>query len=484
MSTTDHHHAVRRSRGLIPSAALLAIITTAGSVLSPAHALAADEPSEFSAAEMFDIPADLPGHQRGPRTPEPKPEPKPEPSTPPAAAETPREWFGHAPWWTWTRATGDWGGARTFLDEHGIIFSGSYTLDWSSVYSGGINRRASTRTLLDLNITFDLDLIAGLSGGSVFINYQSTDGRGGIKDSGDFHGPSGIQTIDNRDQISELWYQQKLWDDRVRFKIGKIDVNSEFAFPGISSGDFINSAAAYSPTNYTTMPTYPEPSTGALLFVAPLQQWYIGAGFFDGSLSAGKATGRLGPKPLFEGDEFYWIGETGVTWTAIADSGRWWGAGRVAAGAWHHTGEFARFDGGTDDNTSGAYATLEQQLLRRSDNADDDNFARGLFTFLQLGYGEEEVNPAAHHVGVGIACKGTFEGRDSDGAGIHFSWIDLSDADGASFQDDETLIELMYKFQVTPAISVRPDLQFIFNPSGAPDVDDAVVGAIRIEITF
>lgn len=113
-------------------------------LVSCAVACAQDEPPvtvDESIANVMEIepPGDLPGHDRGAR--EKSEAPKEEEA--PAQSEEPRDWFGHKPYWEWSRATGDWGGARSKLEGMGIDFEGSYTLDWSSVRSGGDRRLAS-----------------------------------------------------------------------------------------------------------------------------------------------------------------------------------------------------------------------------------------------------------------------------------------------------------------------------------------------------
>lgn len=390
----------------------------------------------------------------------------------------PRSWFGGAPWRAWEQATGDWGGARTWLEERGLSLAGSYTLDWSSVWEGGIANVASTRSMLDLNATADFEKLLGLADASMFVDFQSSDMRGGSRDAGDLHGIDDIETGDNVDQIAELWYQQWLFDRRLRIKLGKIDANLEFGFP-LYTNEFIVSSEGTPPTQYLTMPTWPNPAMGAVAFVYPTEQLYLGAGFFDGGSAAGRNTGRLGPRELWHGDEFYWTGEGGVTWKDLASLG----TGRLALGAWYHTGDFEQFDGEVRDGTYGFYAFFEQQLTRR-DGADDTEDPKGLFAMVQYDHGEEDVNPIVDHLGAGLVARGTFGGRDDDSAGVYWSWLNLSDAEGAEFENDEYLMEAFYAVQVTGWFSVKPSIQYIWNPGGDPEIDDALVGAVRFEVSF
>ena len=58
-------------------------------------------------------------------------------------------------------------------------------------------------------------------------------------------------------QVYELWYQQKLFEGKLRLKLGKVDANSEFSV--IDNGlPFINSSTQVSPT-ISGFPTFPAP---------------------------------------------------------------------------------------------------------------------------------------------------------------------------------------------------------------------------------
>ena len=422
-------------------------------------------------------PEDLPGKQRGDREKaEVKPPAEPKEGDPAAV----RSWFD-TPWWQWTTATGDWGGVRTKLEDHGISIAGSDTLVWSSVWSGGLANRASTRTLLDVNITFDTAKMTGdaWKGGSFYVDYNSTDDRGKLGDSGSYQATNSIEIGKNVDQISEAWYQQKFWGDTLRVKAGKVDANAEFAFLA-SLADFLSGPTVNSP-NILSFPTYPNQATGLVAFVYPTKQWYIGAGVFDGATQDGFATGTRGPATFFSdtrSSSWFTIGETGLTCEDLGDLG----TGRVAAGVWHHSGGFARFDGTEQFGATGAYAEAEQQLVRRG--ASDADKAKGWFAMWQASVADENVSACRAQVAVGTIAKGTFKGREDDTAGLYVSYCNMSQAVGSPTGRDETLFEGFYKVQLTPWVSIIPDIQYIMNPGGTGHVKNAWAGSFQFTISF
>ena len=275
----------------------------------------------------------------------------------PGPGDSPREWFGGAPIWEWSRVLGDLGGLRTGAEDFGLTISASYTFEWTSVWSGGVSNNASRNSLFDVNALLDLERAIGWRGGSVFFDFYSTDSTGGNEDAGDFQVFSNIETPVNVDQIAELWYEHVFLDGALRVKFGKIEANSEFAFIE-AAGEFINSSARFSPTIFA-LPSYPETATGVVLQITPVESWYISGGLFDGAATVdGVATGRNGPRTFFSdqtSDDLFLIAETGVSWSF--DEGR---TGRAAGGVWNHTGDFERFqdpgsiaDPEIDDGTTG-----------------------------------------------------------------------------------------------------------------------------------
>lgn len=439
---------------------------------------ATDPLTNATTTEMEFGPQDLPGQKLGDRERESS-ETKSADINPDAnAAETKveeREWIGGAKFWTWKHLLGDVGGGRTWLEEKGLSFGSSFTLDWSSVWSGGVRNVASTRHLFDFNATADLGKLVKLEGGTIYADFYSGSMRGGSRDAGDLQGISGLETGRAVTQLSQLWYEQRMFKDVLRVKIGKVDANSEFAY--LQSGaDFNHASVGFSPA-LTGFASYPNPSSAVNVFVYPTERLYAGVGFYDGSAVIGNNTGSLGPAPLFRGAEYLYIGEFGGTWTKESSVG----PGRAAIGAYHHTAAFTQFDGNTADNTSGLYAVAEQRLW--SANPKDDS-AQSFWCFGQFGWANEDVSATHVHVAGGLVLRGTFPTREADTTGVYATWVNTSQAAGSPFTEDELALELYYKIQVTGFLSIKPDVQYIVNPGGNGATENAVVGALRMQVTF
>lgn len=385
------------------------------------------------------------------------------------------EWVGGDPWWTWTRATGNWHGWRDRWADSGVEIGGSYTVDWAAAFCGGLRQRDNVCTLLDANVALDLEQLIGLPRTLAYFDAYTLQGRDPSSDIGDIQGISNIQG-DDVDVLAEAWLQTWI-GDHLRVKFGKVDFNSEFAFCELA-GEFIHPSAGISPT-IAGAPTFPHPSTALNVFLVPNEHLYFGVGLFDGAGAIdGVRTGRHGLGGIFESsdsDDWFYVAEGGVAWTG----GNRWGSGRVAIGAWWHTGEFPRFAGGDADGTQGFYVVADQVCWRENPTVAGDE--QGIGVFASFGFTDDDVWDFGANAVFGVSWRGPLAGRDDDVFGLAVMHADLADP---VYAQDETTFETFYKFQLTPSLSLKPGLQWVVDPSGDPTIDDALVGTLRIEINF
>ncbi len=376
----------------------------------------------------------------------------------------------------WARLTDDWGGLRPKLEDHGITFAGGFAAYLGKNLTGG----ADTHTLgeaylLNINITLDSKKLVGYDGGTLFINFRNQNGLHDRSLDGSFGASSHLYAPD-RTEISEIWYEQKMLDDKLRIRLGKIDANTEFAFVA-NGGEFLNDFASYSPT-ILHFPTDPDPAFGAELFVNPTSHVYAGIGVYDGSELEGADTGSLGPAHIFDDPSQFWIGEIGATWTGPGKRD-----GRLGFGIWHHTGMFDRFDGGTENGATGPYLTLDQTLWRRTPDGEDT--APGIAIFALAGYANPAISAANYQIGGGLRWTGPLASRDSDVLGLGASYLRFSDAPGSGFNErGELTVETFYKIRLNAWFSIQPDLQFIHDPGGVSSHHDAIAATVQMLVDF
>src|SRR5690348_4669957 len=190
---------------------------------------------------------------------------------------------------------GDFFGTRTALAHHGIAINPVFTFDYIKNLRGGIDTAgASYIHQMDLAFTVQTEPLIGLKGGTFFADMFTEKGQSPEDEVGDF---AQVDEIDfgGRTQVNEIWYEQKLFNNAVRVKLGKIDTNTEFCF-ATHSLDFSNGGLNHTFPNsqFEFMPTAADPAWGMLVFVYPNDTFYIGGGVFDGSLVEG-FNGDYGP---------------------------------------------------------------------------------------------------------------------------------------------------------------------------------------------
>ncbi len=405
------------------------------------------------------IPPDFPGQKPGPRE---RSEPAAESAAVPADQ---REWFGGLPIWEWSRITGDWGGARTFLEEHGVTVAGSFTIEWADAISGGLSRKWVSRNIFNINTTFDTEKLFGWKGGTFFVDVASSDSTEGGTFVPGTQWTSTIEIGGDTFQIANVWYQQELFDGALRAKFGKIDPTTEFGYLSASAG-YLNLGTLY-PMTFLTVPTYPYSSLGGVAYLYPCDNFYVGGGVFDANF----LRDQFIPDDQF--DDVWAVGEMGLTFDTLGPVNDV----RLAFGGWYDSRDFDRFDGGGTDSAYGLYALGETRLFAPADGGEDDT--RGLWLFGQWSYADPSVIETHLHYGGGAALHGTLPGRDEDKLGAYVGRVHYATA-----PSNETAIELFYAAKITPAVTITPDIQFLLDPGGDDTVKDPIVFTVRLQVAF
>lgn len=372
---------------------------------------------------------------------------------------------------------GAWGGLRPWLQERGVIVGLGVITDASVVASGGVDTGAAAiRSLWGLDVLVDTAPLFGFGGGTIYAELQVQQGRDGSLDTGDAQIYSNIDGPD-RAQLARIWYEHSAWNGGLTVRVGKMDANDQFAF--VEHGTVhLHSSFGFPPT-ILGFPSYPDPSFGATLAVRPGQGTYARAGVFDGATVAGIETGPRGPGSLFGAPaDLFVVAEGGLRWS---QHGR---PGRVGFGGWQHTGEFDRGDGSVQNGLDGLYLVVDQVLWRPHEAAPHAN-VRGLGAFLQYGWSDPDGTVFEQYCGAGGLWTGPLAQRPDDQLGCGLAWLRWREDPGGGIRGGgEVALEVFYRAQVTSWLSLLSDVQWIHDPGGRPELDDALVLTLRIEARF
>jgi porin len=356
-------------------------------------------------------------------------------------------------------------------------------------FQGGITTGNTAASTFDFNISLDTEKLVGSAGGKFYADLEDHAGPDpSVNLVGDLEKFTKLNWTPFL-QVAEIWYEQKLFGDKLRLKIGKVDANSEFSV--IDNGlPFLSSSTQVTPT-FLNFPTFPDPLPSVNLFFTPIDEFYASFGVYDANrhdrfldFSGAPYTAQ----PTQGGVLF--IGETGLKWAHLAD---WQADGNLRLGFWGDNGTFPKLDGGEKQGTHGFYAIADQTLwkpaARDAKDAKDtkdareskDNDARGVRMFLEYAQTPGDVSIMDRHIGGGFSWTGPLPARPKDILGITLQYVHLSDSADLPKSYEQT-IEGFYRCQVTPWAAIQPDLQYITNPGGK--YPSALVGTIHLEVHF
>lgn len=406
--------------------------------------------------------------------------------------------------------TGNWGGLRTDLEAHGVYLQGQYTSVLMDNFAGGLERGFFGAGVLELALTINTEQFIGLPGGTFFANYGYSnwlnsrfEPSGRYDPSGSWVGSNGNfppESSSTLNQLAQLFYSQSLFDDVFEIAFGKIDANAVFSsIPG--AGGFQYSNASYPSTVEAYFPSYPEEATGlqASLDIGDHLSGHFG--WFDGSTAAfdpatgavGPATGPRGLGSFFDNSgHWFFITQWDVNWNIDATR-----PGQFAVGGWLQSGTTATSGNSTTgvDDPSGFYVQAAQTIFAPSETSAAEG--GGVQLFSSIGWAPESKSAVGWSLTAGMSATGVIPTRPADALGImgSASWYSDEPAVYLSLRKDgtpgpsggiETMIELFYRVQLTPALWVQPGFQWIGSPGGgdpAP-LEDAVQGYFMVNIQF
>ena len=380
-------------------------------------------------------------------------------------------------------AADDWFEFLSWREDYGISLEMEYQVDYFINTYGGLNtsKTHNYAGFFDIFLTLDMEKLGLWKGGTILLNFEEVHGRSISKEHvGDLQGFCGFP-LSVRTQLTEYWYKQKLFDDKLWFKLGKMDANVDFAY--VKYGFYFANYSAFIPP-LIPMPTVPYTALGIALFVEPADWFYVGGGVYD---AQGKG-GRAGFDTAFHDENHSFS----VVELGLRPRWRVWGQelpGVYRLGSWYHSGNWEVLPDTRDEDreprmhrgNAGVYCVGDQSLFREYPEAEDDR--QGLGMFFQMAWAPSSYNKLSQYYGVGFEYVGLIPGRDTDITGLGMFHVSLSGrVQTLENRHSETAIELFHKFKLHPLLRVQPDVQYIVNP-GCADRDALTVG-LRFEFLY
>jgi len=381
--------------------------------------------------------------------------------------------------------TGDWGGGRTWLKEHGLAFKPRLTQFYQGMTAGAGDQNFEYGGKADLLINADLGRLGLWHGFSMTVHAeynfgQSVNGRGGtiapVNTALYFPGIEGA----DRSDLSSVYFGQRFGDSvsLVAGKINMIDLAAARPFAGGAGIDsFWNIVFTAPPSG--TVPPY---LFGALLSVRT-EPATFGLWVYDPNDMTNKSGFE---EPFADGITF-----RGTVEFPVSIAGRSGHQGLVALYSTKSGNDLGSLDDllipqwpnnfKTKNNRYYFAYTFDQYLYQSNKNPKE-----GFGLFGQFGISDGNPNRLYWSGHVGLGGTGLIPGRSRDNWGVGYYYAapsnDLKDSLTSVLKiRDEQGVEIFYNFAVTPWFILGADLQII-RPSLAND--QAVFLGLRNVIRF
>lgn len=377
--------------------------------------------------------------------------------------------------------------------DAGIVLTVRYTSELAYNPLGGNTDRVTESGQVDLGAKLDLEKLAGLRGGA--LNAVITWRRGRLLDQvADLGTLQQTQEVYGRGQtwrLTRFWYEQSL--GRVSGKLGRSNVGEDFA---TFSCDFMN---------LTFCGAQPGNIVGGYWFNWPVSQWMARA-----KLSVGDGYVQIGayevnPRNLRKTFTLGYVhGATGVlipvesVWKpklgglpGIYRVGAWYDTSRAGDAVLDRNHGLAIITG-TDplqrEGRWGGWAMVRQQV---TGSIDETGTARGLTLFARATRADRRTARLDSQVALGLFYEGLhlIGADDALGVGVGGTHVNgrvaaAEQVAGQRRQESEYVGEIFYSFHPIPGIVVRPNVQYVIDPGGRPDLRNVVVLGLKTALTL
>ena len=390
--------------------------------------------------------------------------------------------------------TGDWGGARSRLEEQGIKLTGDYVSETMRNFHGGIKKGTRYAQQIRLGARFDLSKLLGTpDAGIVQLTLNDRRGNSASEDLVGNRLPAQEIYGGNYTRLSELSYERTIFTPDLDLKLGFMPMGNDFGGMSVLT-NFVNAGFCAHPLSMSGgsgWTNYPTGNWGAELKYRVNPDWLVQTAVF-----------QVNPVTNSRSRYAFRMSTVGTTGMIVPVEAvyTYHGAleGQYKFGAYYDTSNVQKI--GQDSKAHGrhgAYVLADQTVWRN-----DQDGAQTVHLFGQATSTDKATSPFHHWYSVGAVLHKPFAGRDMDTVGVAYgravlnsrtrdlqveAAADLAAANGIDNLDaGEQLIELSYGAQVTKWLTVRPDLQYVIEPGAfyGQNRGNALLAGFQVKATF
>ena len=381
----------------------------------------------------------------------------------------------------WSRETlsGDWEGSRSSLFEKGYEFTFEYTSEGFSHASGGVKTGGVYNGLGYGAMDIDGETAFGWGGTRVRFSTLWTHGVSPGQYAGNELAVSNIDAYDGL-RLHEVFYEKDF--GKLNLRMGNLLADDEFVgsvYRDVLINDAFGQTASWSANTLNGGPAFNAPGLGLRLRYDFSEATYLQAGVYDGDvfddIGGNPSVNQHGTHfELGNGQGWTSLYQIGYNGFAVSDGKDLPGWYRL--GAWHHTSEFDKHDGRKADGNGGIFASTDKLVFREQGK-------QGLGFFGRLGAAKRDRSRFHWTMETGLNYMGLIPNRDEDVTSLGFIYGKHSN-EISTIKSHESVLELTYLYQLSPAIYIQPDIQWINRPSGDSTIADAWAIGLRVGFTF
>lgn len=405
---------------------------------------------------------------------------------------------------------GDWNGERQQLEQQGYKFTASIMSQSATNLDGGYNdsNTFENAAQLSLGANFDLEKIAGWKDTTASLVVTKRDGNAltleRIKDPRSSQ-LGNAQEIYGRGKIwrlSQAWVKKGFIDNTIQAKVGRMGMSEDF---NSSQCEFQNLLLCGGQLGK---------SIGSIWYNSPVGVWAANVKYqFAPEWTLGVGVYEVNPdniKTESNSDGFN-LDMNNVKGATIPVELAWKPKlaafnglpGEYKVGALYSTAEAndIKTAGKVHDGKQSFWINAQQQL---TNNGQDPK--RGLYVSFNGVVNDKATTFVQSTQQLALWYKGPFDSRPNDSIGFGIANYLVNDrakdkqiatnesrgyysydaiaSDYIPIQDDELNVELNYTYQWSPAVMLRPNIQYIHQPAGVKAVDDAWVAGLSVKVNF
>lgn len=405
---------------------------------------------------------------------------------------------------------GDWNGKRQQLEQQGYKFTASIMSQAATNLEGGYNdsNTFENAAQLSLGANFDLEKIAGWKDTTASLVVTKRDGNAltleRIKDPRSSQ-LGNAQEIYGRGKIwrlSQAWVKKGFVDNTVQVKFGHMGMSEDF---NSSQCEFQNLLLCGGQLGK---------SIGSIWYNSPVGVWAANVKYqFAPEWTLGVGVYEVNPdniKTESNSDGFN-LDMNNVKGATIPVELAWKPKlaafnglpGEYKVGALYSTAEAndIKTAGKVHDGKQSFWINAQQQLSHAGQDP-----KRGLYVSFNGVVNDKATTFVQSTQQLALWYKGPFDSRPNDSIGFGIANYVVNDrakdkqiatnesrgyysydpiaSDYIPIQDDELNVELNYTYQWSPAVMLRPNIQYIHQPAGVKEVDDAWVAGLSVKVNF